>query len=117
MIETLTGNIPDYLVGEDKTITISLPALYLNGDAALPQFKEGERYIAIVGESQDGGELSRKYHTAWFDPSCVFYVTDQECVLSSVMEEGVEKYSGYRLNDFKGILQEMERNPPESVSE
>ena len=117
VIETLTGNIPDYLVGEDKTITISLPALYLNGDAALPQFKEGERYIAIVGESQDGGELSRKYHTAWFDPSCVFYVTDQECVLSSVMEEGVEKYSGYRLNDFKGILQEMERNPPESVSE
>ncbi len=115
IVETLTGEIPSYLIGEDQTVTISLSAGFF--EEALPNFRPGEQYITMVGESEDGGQMSKQFNTAWFDPFCIFYVTDKECVLSATAEENFQKYSGYRLNDFEGILQEMERNPPEQVSE
>ncbi len=115
IVETLTGEIPSYLIGEDQTVTISLSAGFF--EEALPNFRPGEQYITMVGESEDGGQMSKQFNTAWFDPFCVFYVTDKEYVLSATAEENFQKYSGYRLNDFEGILQEMERNPSEQVSE
>ncbi len=110
LLETVTGEIPSYLVSEDQTITMSVPSAFAD---SIPQFEAGKKYVAMIGETED----SRTYTTGWFDTQCLFYVTDEEYILSTVFEKNRQKYSGYRLNDFKGILKEMERNPSELVSE
>lgn len=114
LVNTITGEVPDYLIGEDNKIRISLaPALV---EESLPNFQPGEKYVALIGEELEN-DITQRYSTAWFDPYFIYYVTDKECVLSATAEENFQKYSGYRLNDFEGILQEMERNPSEQVSE
>ena len=108
--ETITGEIPSYLVGEDNTLTMALPRAF---DGSMPKFQVGDKYVMKIGLTNTSETLK----TGWFNPYGVFYVTDSNCVLSTTNDEKRQIYSGYRLNDFEGILQEMERNPSEPVSE
>ena len=109
IVDRITGEIPDYLVEEDGTITLSLPHDF---ETSMPNFQKGQQYVIKIAVDED----SKSLKTGWFNTYEVFYVTDNNCVLSTTNDEKRQMYSGYRLNDFEEILQEMERNPSEPVS-
>ena len=104
--ELICGNyieLPERIYDDNKHITLIYNEIILS---SLPEFKEGDKYIMLLGILNEDADVRRKYiNCPEIFAGEIYYITADNYILST--QSYRDEYSGLKLDDFKATLSDI----------